>query len=162
MPNKIVRSDLVGHVFAEIGDKLASTTSFQHSDFLIFDDTLNQIRKPASEAECATFLGVAKCDVVDGKLRPVYQGTDVDAVVAGGGIPGPCYGVEVKCVVKTGETIAIGDLVYADPATGARAIASTGTKPIGVAQQAITGAAAGAEIIVKIGHRFPGDVLVGV
>ncbi len=160
--NKIVRTDNLGHVFAEIGDKLAATTSFSHSDFLIFDNTLNQVRKPASEAECATFLGVAKVDVVNGKLKAPYQGTDVDAAQAGGGIPGPCYGVEVKCVVKTGDSIAIGDLVYADPATSTRGITVSGTKAIGVAQQAITGAAAGSEIVVKIGHRFPGDALQGV
>lgn len=162
MSNKIVRTDNPGKVFAEIGNKLAASTSFSHSDLLIFDDALNQIRKPTTEAECATFLGVAVCDVLNGKLRPVYQGTDVDAAVAPSGVPGPVYGVEVKCVVKTGDTIAVGDLVFADPATGSLAIQAAGTKAIGVAQQGITGAAAGSEIIVKIGHRFPGDVLQGV
>lgn len=162
MPNKIVRTDNIGHVFAEIGDKLASTTTFNHSDFLIFDDSLNQVRKPTTEAECSTFLGVAVCDVVLGKLKPVYQGTDVDASVAGGGIPGPCYGVEVKVVVKTGDSVAIGDPLYFDPATSTRGVTISGTKPIGVAQQAITGAAAGAEIVAKIGNRFPADALKGI
>ena len=159
MANKIVRSIAPKTIFPEIKDMLAASQTHAYCDFLIFDDTLNQVRKPVSEAECLTFLGVAQADIVLGKLKPVYQGTDVDASVANGGIAGPVYGVEVKCVVKTGDTIAVGDLVFADPATGARAVTVTGTKAIGVAMEPVTGAAAGAEIRVHIGCRFPADAL---
>jgi hypothetical protein len=159
MPNKIVKTIAPVAVFDDISGMLAASQTHNQCDFLIFDDSLNQVRKPTTEAECATFLGVARVDIVSGKLKPVYQGTDVDAAVAGGGIPGPIAGVEVKCVVKTGDTVAVGDLVYFDPATSARGITITGTKAIGVAMEGITGAAAGAEIRVHIGHRFPADAL---
>lgn len=159
MPNKIVKTIAPVAIFDDISSMLASTQTHDSSDFLIFDDTLNQVRKPTLEAEGATFLGVARADVVLGKLKPVYQGTDVDASVANGGVPGPIAGVEVKCVVKTGDSVAVGDLVYLDPATSARGITVSGTKAIGVAMEAITGAAAGSEIRVHIGHRFPADAL---
>jgi len=160
MPNKIVKTIAPVAVFDDMSGMLAASETHNQCDFLIFDDSLNQIRKPTAEAECSTFLGVARADVVLGKLRPVYQGTDVDASVAGGAIPGPIAGVEVKCVVKTGDTIAVGDLVFFDPATSARGITNAGgTKAIGVAMEGITGAAAGAEIRIHVGHRFPSDAL---
>lgn len=159
MANKIVRSIAPKTIFPDIKNMLAATQTHAYCDLLIFDDTLNQVRKPTSEAECVTFVGVAQADIVLGKLKPVYQGTDVDASVANGGIAGPVYGVEVKCVVKTGDTIAVGDLVYADPATGSLAVQVAGTKAIGVALEGVTAAAAGSEIRVHIGARFPADAL---
>ena len=159
MANKITRSIAPKTIFPDIKNMLAASQTHEYCDFLIFDTTGNYIRKPTTEAECVTFVGVAQADIVSGKLKPVYQGTDVDASVANGGIAGPVYGVEVKCVVKTGDTIEIGDLVYFDPATGARAVTVTGTKAIGVALEGVTAAAAGSEIKVHIGARFPADAL---
>lgn len=160
MANKITRSIAPKTIFPDIRGMLAASQTHEYCDFLIFDDSLNQVRKPTTEAECLTFLGLAQADIVLGKLKPVYQGTDVDASVANGGIAGPVYGVEAKVVVKTGDTVAVGDLLYFDPATGARGVTSTaGTKPIAVALEAVAGAAAGYEIKAHIGSRFPADVI---
>jgi hypothetical protein len=162
--NKIVREVTKGAVFEDATNVIDSTVSFLQGDLLVFDDTANLLKVPSAESEGSTFLGIARVDVVSGHIRGAYEGlTDVDASVAAGAIPGPVYGVEAKVVLKTGDSIAPGDLVYLDPASGTRNVKVAGSKAIGVYQGAtISGAAAGTEVVVKLGTRFPADTLRGV
>lgn len=160
MPNRITRSVSPRSVF-EAADFVTSTTAdYNQGDLLIFDDTNNVIRKPTTEAECVTFLGIAIQSVVDGKVVSPYQGTAVDAAQGIASLPGPVYGVIAKLVAKTGDAFNPGDLVYGDPVSGAYHVQAAGTKAIGVYQgKVIASAAAGQEIEVLLGTRFPGDAL---
>jgi hypothetical protein len=160
MGNKIVRSVAPKTIFADAYALTSTTADFEQCDLMVYDATTKKIIKPAAEADCATFLGVAQVAVVDGKIKSPYQGTAVDAAQAIGALPGPVYGVEVKLVLKTGDALNPGDLVYADPASGARHVQAAGTKAIGVYQgAAIASAVAGQEIIVLVGARYPLDTL---
>lgn len=157
--NTIVRSIAPKSVFEDAINVTSTTADFDQGDIMIFDDTNNVIRKPASEAECATMLGIARVSVIDGRMIGPYQGL-TNAVPAISSLPGPVAGVIARLVSKTGDAWAPGDLVYADPATGSRGATVSGTKAIGVYQgAAISSAAAGQEIEVLIGHRFPADSL---
>lgn len=157
--NTIVRSVAPKSLFESARAVITAAVSFNQGDLLVFDDTNNRLKVPAAEAEGSTFLGVARVTIVNGKLASPYS-TDVQASQAIQDIPGPVYGVVAKCVLKTGDTIAPGDSVFLDPATGTRGVTVTGTKAIGVYQgKAIAGAAAGTEIEVLIGCRHNNDVL---
>ena len=158
--NTIVRSVAPKSIFESAKDVISASVSFNQGDLLVFDDSANVLKVPAAEAEGLTFLGVARCDIVLGKLRTPYSGTAVDAAAAASDIPGPVYGVVAKCVIKTGDSINPGDLVYLDPATGTRGVTVTGTKAIGIYQgPAVVTAAAALEIEVLIGARHPADSL---
>ena len=102
--NRIVRSVQKGTLFASAKKLVDSTSDWNQGDLLIFDDTNNVIRKAATEAEGATFLGIAEQSVVDGKLLAPYS-TDVDASIAASEIPGPAHGVVAKLVLKTGAAL---------------------------------------------------------
>lgn len=148
-------------IISDIRGKLASTAEIAQGDLVVWDDTNNRVILPAAEAEGATFLGVMAISVQDGVPVGPYTGlTDVDAAVAQGAIQGPQFGDVHAVILKTGDTVAPGDLVYLDPATGSRGVAATGTKAIGVYQGAgsVTGDGV-KEIEVLIGARFPGDAL---
>lgn len=138
-----------------------STVSFEQGDLLVFDDTANLLKVPAAEAEGETFLGIAECTVIDGKLATPYQGTAVDDANAISDIPGPAYGVVAKLISKTGDAWNPGDLAYLDPATGTAGVTSAGgTKAIGVYEgPAIATAVAGQTVEIKLGCRHPEDVL---
>lgn len=157
--NTIVRSVAPKSLFESAKSVISAAVSFNQGDLLVFDGAANLLKKPALETEGITFLGVARVSIVNGKLESPYN-TDVVSSQALQDIPGPVFGVVAKCVLKTGDTIAPGDDVYLDPATGTRGVTVTGTKSIGTYQGiAIAGAAAGTEIEVLIGCRFPTDVL---
>lgn len=157
--NNIVRSVGPKSVFASAKSVISSASSIQQGALVIFDDTTNLIRIPATEAECATFVGVMTQTIVLGKIPTGYV-TDVDASAAISDISGPAYGVEAKLTSKTGVAWAPGDLVYADPATGQDGVTSTGTKAIGVYQGGvIASAVAGQQVVCLIGTRFPADAL---
>ena len=158
--NTITRSVAPRSIFPAADAVTSSTADYDQGDILIFDDSTNVIRKPASEAECETMLGIAQVSVVDGKQLSPYTGLPVDAAAAIASLPGPVFGVVAKMISKTADAWAPGDLVYADPATGSRGVTNTGTKEIGVYQgKTIASAAAGQEIEVHIGARFPADAL---
>lgn len=157
--NTIVRSVAPKSIFESAKSVITTAVSFAQGDLLVFDDTNNRLKVPAAEAEGSTFLGVARVTIVSGKLESPYN-TDVVGSQGIQDIPGPVYGVVAKCVIKTGDTIAPGDLVYLDPATGTRGVTVTGTKAIGIYQgPAVAGAAAGTEVEILIGARHPQDAL---
>lgn len=147
-------------IFVDIKGKLAATADIAQGDLVIWNDTLNQVVLPAAEADGATFLGVMAISVQDGVPVGPYTGlTDVNAAVAQGAILGPQFGDVYACVLKNGDSLAPGDLVYLDPATGTRGVQAAGTKAIGIYQgAAITGDGV-KEIEVLIGARHPGDTL---
>ena len=156
--NNIVRSEARKSIFPSAVDIINSTVSFNQGDLLYFDDATNLMKKPTAEANGATFLGVATETIVSGKLVKPYS-TDVDASAAISDVPGAVYGVVAKLVLKTGDAINPGDLVYLDPATGSRGVAVAGTKAIGIYQGKALTAVAGQEIEVMVGARMGGDVL---
>jgi len=156
--NAIKRSVAPNAVFESATAQTDATVSYEQGDLLCLLTGL--IQKPAAEADGATFLGVARETVVLGKLARPYT-TDVDASQAASEIPGPQFGIEAEVISKTGDAWAVGGLVYLDPATGARGVTSAGTKAIGVyLGPVIAAATAGQKIIIRVGHRFPGDTLV--
>lgn len=157
--NRIVRTVAKNTVFPSILKLVDSTSDWDQGDLLIFDDTTNKVRRPTLETEGNTFLGIAEQSVTDGKLAVPYS-TDVDASRAISDIPGPAYGVVAKLVLKTGDALNPGDLVYLDPVSGTHHVQAAGTKAIGeYAGAAISSATAGQEIEVKLGARHPGDTL---
>ena len=158
--NTIVKSIAPKSVFDNASAVTSATEDFEQGDLLVFNDTTNVIVKPAAETEGETFLGIATQTVIDGKVESPYIGTAVDASQALAPISGPVYGVVAKLVAKTGITLAAGDLIYLDPATGARGVTNTGTKAIGIYQgAAVATTVAGQEIECLIGCRFGGDTL---
>ncbi len=160
MPNTIVRNISPKSLFEDAKPVTSATEDYLQGDLLVFDGTNNIIKKPAAEAEGNTFLGIAQVAITDGRINSPYQGTDVDGSQPIVTIPGPVYGVVARCVLKTGITIAPGDEIFLDPATGSRGVTNTGTKAIGLYQgAAITSSVAGQEIEVLIGARYSNDVL---
>lgn len=148
-------------IFPEIKGLIDTSVSFNQGDLLILDAANDVVRAPTAEAEAQYLLGVAQIDIVDGLIRSPYQGTAVDAAQAGIAVNGPVYGNSYKMVLKTGDSLAIGDYVYAYPAGGANYVAATGTKPVGlyIGQVDIASAAAGTQIECLIGARFPNDAI---
>lgn len=146
-------------IFPDAKAFLTTTLDIAQGDLVVFDDTNNVLKLPSAESEGLTFLGAMPVTITDGHMPDVYV-TAVDASVAITSIPGPQYGAVFKVVLKTGDTIAPGDLVYLDPGTGTRGVTVSGTKAIGVYQgKALTTVAAGTEIEVLLGARFPADAL---
>ena len=158
--NTIVKSIAPKSVFDDASAVTSTTADFEQGDLLIFNDTTNVIEKPTLETQGNTFLGIAQQTVIDGKVKSPYIGTAVDASQAIAPIAGPVYGVVAKLVAKTAITLAPGDLIYLDPATGARGVTNTGTKAIGIYQgAAVASTVAGQEIECLIGCRFGADTL---
>ena len=158
--NNIVRSVSPKSIFESALNVIDATSTWEQGDILVFDDTANLIKKPAAEADCSTMLGIARVSITNGKLVSPYQGTAVDAAQAIQDIPGPVYGVIASLIIKTGDSINPGDLVYADPATSSRGVTVSGTKAIGIYQgKAIATAAAGTLVEILIGARHPADAL---
>ena len=158
--NRIVREVNKRSVFPSAQAVISSAVSFNQGDLLVFDDTNNLLKVPSAETEGSTFLGIAEVSITSGKLTSPYTGTAVDASQAISDIPGPAYGVVANLVLKTGDTIAPGDLVYLDPASGTQNVSVTGNKAIGIYQgKAKSSVAAGTTIEVLLGTRHPGDAL---
>lgn len=159
--NKITRSVAPKSVFESAQAVITSAVSFNQGDLLILNTSSHILAKPAAEADGLTFLGIARVSIASGVLvNPITGTVDADVSSAIADIPGPQYGVVAKLVIKTSDSISPGQLVYLDPATGTRGVTVTGTKAIGVMQgAAVTSAAAGTEIEVLLGARYPSDVL---
>lgn len=158
--NTIVRSVAPKSVFEDATDLHNTTIDYDQGDFLVYDAATQLLVKPAAETEGVTMLGIAPQTVVDGQPKSPYSGTAVDASQKTPRLAGPIYGVVARCVAKTGEAYTRGCLVYLHPATGGRGVQVTGTKAIGVYQgPAIASSAAGQEVEVLIGARYPGDTL---
>lgn len=148
-------------IFEDLQGKVASTTSFNTGDLLCWDATNHIVYLATAEGNGSTFLGMSDVSVTSGHLLSPYQGTDVDASQPSYEILGPKYSCQVLCVLKTGDSLNIGDSVYLDVATGTRGVTASGTKAIGIyaGRAAVSSAAAGTEIIVLLGARFPNDSL---
>lgn len=157
--NRLTLSDQKKSIFPDATAVISSAVSFNQGDLLYFNDTSNLISRLAAEGDAVTFLGIAEVTIVSGKLASPYV-TDVDASQAISAIPGPVYNVRAKLVAKTGDAFNPGDLVYANPAAGNYHVQAAGTKAIGVYQgPAVASAAAGQEIEILLGTRFPADAL---
>lgn len=157
--NTVVKQVGEKQIFPDIKNFLDSTVDFNQGDILIFDTSTYLVRAATSEGEGAYLLGIANATVVDGKPALPYS-TANDAAIAATSIDGPLYGDTFKMILKTGSTLTPGQQVYADPGTSARGVASSGTKAIGVYQgAAVSSSAAGLEIEVLIGARYPNDTL---
>lgn len=158
--NTITRSVAPKSIFEDASAVTSTTEDYNQGDLMVFDTSAKTVIKATNEASGANFLGVAIETVVDGKLKKPYV-TDVDASSAITALPGPVYCVVAKCILKTGSTLTAGQLVYLDPVTSTRGVQPTGTKAIGVYQgAALSGSAAGLEVEVLLGARYPSDTLL--
>jgi len=158
--NRITRSVVPQSVFPDATALTDTTISYNQGDLLFLDTTAHLIKAVATEStDSATFLGIATETVVLGKLKYPYS-TDVDASSAASVLPGPQFGVVAKLILKTGDSLNPGDLVYAYPTVDAQHVAATGTYAIGAYQgAAISGAAAGTQVEVYLGCEFPAHIL---
>lgn len=164
MANTIVKTIALNQLIPDIRGYVDDTVSFAQGDHLILDTTNHLVRAPTSEAEGATYLGVAAVDIEDGVPESPYS-TSNDGAISAPALNGPMYGVVAKMVLKTGDALNPGDNVYIYLTAGSRGVGSlsgaTGTKAIGIyaGQEAISSADAGQEIEVHVGCRAPNDVL---
>lgn len=157
--NRIVRTVNKTSIFPDASALLNASNSWNQGDLLIYDATAKTIRKPTTEAECITFLGISEETIVAGKLAIPYT-TDVDASRAASAVPGPVSGVVAKLQLKSGDSLTAGSQVYGDPVTGAFNVQAAGTKPIGVYQGAAVTAGASTFVEVLLFHRYPNDTEV--
>ncbi len=164
--NTVVKEIATKQIFPDVKVLTNSSISYNQGDHLIFDTANNVVRSATAEGEGATYLGIATMDVVSGQPRTPYTGiADADVNASIPSIDGPIYGITAKCVLKTGDSLLPGEQVYIYPTAGGTGVASSagigpGTKPIGVYQGAqVTTSAAGLQIEVLIGDRYPNDVL---
>lgn len=155
--NTLARKIATKMIFPDIKHLLDTTVSFDQGDLLCLIGGL--VKKASAETDGATFLGIAPVTVVAGKFPSVYH-TDVDASAAVGAMVGPEYGDVHKVMLKAGDSLAAGDVVYLNPTAGGRGVQASGTKAIGVYQgKAVTAPTGGLEIEVLIGCRYPADAL---
>lgn len=160
LKNKVLREVAPNAIFEDASAVIDSTLTCNQGDLLVFDVGTSLIKKPTLESEAATFLGASRMKLVAGQPQSPYQGTAVDASQAAPALPGPQYGIEAQCVAKTGDAFLPGTPVYLDPATAANGVSSAGTKIIGIYTGAnIASASAGQLISVRLGSRYPADVL---
>lgn len=156
----VVRDIALKQIMPDIKNMVSSATNFAQGDILIFDTVSKLVRAPTAEAEGQYLLGIAALDVASGKPLSPYQGTAVDSAQAIPSLNGPLYGATFNMILKTGDSLSPGDLVYVYTTAGTSGVASTGTKAIGMYEgAAIVSAAASTVVEVLIGARFPNDVL---
>lgn len=160
--NTVKRKVATNSIIADIQNMLISTSSFNEGDFLMVDTTNHVIKKLVGETDGVTFAGVALVTIVNGVFPSGYV-TSTDASLKTPSVPGPNFGDEYGCLLKSGDTLSAGDAVYADPASATRGVQAAGTKIIGIYTGAegasVTGVTGGLEITCKIGSRYPGDTL---
>jgi hypothetical protein len=157
--NRITRSVRPASAFESAKSVISSASTWNQGDLVYFDDTANVLKAVTSDANCATFCGIARQSVVAGKLVSSYQGTSVDAAQAIEELGGPQSGVIAKLKLKSGDTFNPGDLVYGD-STDAQTVSSAGTNAIGIFQDAAIVASSGSEGQVLLGLRFRTSGLV--
>jgi hypothetical protein len=159
--SRIVLTTAQKAIFQDLQGKVASTTDFNTGDLLCWDSTNHIVYLPTAESNGSTFLGISDVSVNEGVILPTYQGTDNSASQPSYEIMGPVYGVVARLILKTGDSLNIGDYVYLDPTTGTQNVQASGTKAIGtyVGSAAVSSAAAGTQVLVLLGARFPNDTL---
>lgn len=150
--NRIVQSIAPKSLYPEASVIVDATVSYNQGDLLALDSGL--IKVVAADADGATLLGIAPQTVASGKPKPVYSGTAVDAAQAIEALAGPVYGVVAKLKLKSGDTFAPGDAVYAC-AVDAQTVSSAGTNVIGLFQDAQITAVSGSEGRVLLGAVGP-------
>lgn len=152
--NNIVRSVAPNAVFESALNVISAASDINQGDLCFFDDTANVIKAVTAETDSATFLGVSRVTLVDGKPVSPYPGTSNAAAISFQDVPGPQYGVEAELILKTGDTFNPGDLVYCT-AVDAQTVSSAGaTAAIGVYLGKTVTATAGQTGIIRIGNRF--------
>jgi len=162
--NQLRRQLATRSLIADASPFVDGTTSFNQGDLLYFIPSTQLITNtPASGETGSNFLGVSPVDVVSGKLRPPYIGTQCDAAVAGGGIAGPEYGSIFALVPKSGDTFTAGCRVYPviDDASNRKVTVTSGSLAcIGLYQgPTLTAGASTPDIECLIGAVYPNDVV---
>ena len=158
--NTLARTIAPKTLFPDIKAVVNSSSTWAEGDLLIFDVATGLLKLPVAEADGAKLVGVSPIAVQNGKPPKVYI-TDVDASAAIPAQMGPVYGNAYRVILKGGDALVPGAMVYLDPASGAQNVQAAGTKAIGVYYgPAITAAAGGSVIEVVIGARYPTDSLV--
>lgn len=157
--NRIIRSISPKSLFEEAAPVTALNVTFNQGDLLYFDTSAKTIKRLTSEGNAATFVGISRIGVTNGVPNSPYQGLASQPSEAQGALPGPQYGVIAALVLKSGDALAVGQLVYADPADSNFGIQTAGTKAIGLYQgKAVTGDGV-AVVEVLLGVRYPNDTL---
>lgn len=141
--NRIVRQVAPKSMFESCTALISSAISWNQGDMIYFDSANYLLKPMASDANGATFVGIARQTIVSGKLKPVYQGTDVDAAVAIEDVAGPQVGVIARYQLKVGDTFTPGCQVYWGG--DAQTISSVGVNLIGNYQGSTIVAVAGDE-----------------
>ncbi len=159
--NRIVRDEhLASSMFESALGVIDNTVTINQGDLICLKSGL--LANASAEADGASFLGISRVSLVNGKILSPYQGTAVDGAQAIVDIAGPIYGCVARLSLKAGDTVAPGALVYLNPANGTFSVQAAGTKAIGiyVGYSSITGAVGGSPIEVRLGCRFPSDALI--
>ncbi len=141
-------------VIPEVSGLVDSSIDWKQGQFLFLDKTAHQIKPIATEStDSGTFLGVAQQSITNGVEDGPYTGL-TDTTPGSSAIAGPIEGVEVEVVLKTGETLVAGQLLYASDADEVKA---SGTHYIGVytGNKAIAGSAAGLKVLMRVIARYP-------
>jgi hypothetical protein len=151
--NRITRSVRPGSAFESAKAVISSASTWNQGDLVYFDDVNNVLKAVTGDTDAATFCGIARQSIVAGKPVSPYQGTAVDAAQAIEELGGPQFGVIAKLKLKSGDSFAPGDLVYAS-SVDAQTVSVSGTNAIGIFQDAAIVASSGSEGQVLIGNRL--------
>lgn len=162
--NRIVRSIAPKSLFEEASAVVGSSTTFNQGDLLYFDTSTHTLKRLTSEANAATFCGIARIGITNGVPNSPYQGLASQPSEARGALPGPQYGIIVALVLKSGNALNPGDSVYADPVDSNFGVQTNGTKIIGIYQGtpalgSVTGDGV-STVEVLLGARYPADTLL--
>ncbi len=158
--NKLRRQLATRSLIPDATPVVDSTVSYNQGELLYLDTGTGLLTNtPASGETGANFVGISPVDVVSGKLRPPYIGTECDAAVAGGGIAGPEYGSVWALIPKSGDAFTPMCPVYPviDDASNRKVTVTSGSlKAIGIYQGAgFTAGASSPDIECLIGAVYP-------
>lgn len=159
--NNIVKYDAQKSLFDDASSLIPNTLSFNQGDNLCYDATAKVLKVPTTEADGATYCGVARDSVASGKLLIPYSTSNSRSGSLGTGqkIAGPVYGVTVSMYLKNGDALSPGAPVYLDPTNGLQHVQAAGTKSIGLYNgPAITGSTS-TLVNCLVGARNPNDTL---
>lgn len=163
--NTVVKEVRIGQLFPDMTNLMGALATMKQGELVIFDSTSKVLRAATAESELSTLVGIAAVDVTAGVVASPYT-TDVDAAQGTPALPGPLFGMTARFILTTGVNLAKGEVMYGQPASGARYVmpigsgAASGTKAIGIYQGGtVTSSAAGLEVEVLLGCRYPDDTL---
>lgn len=158
--NHIKRSVAPRSSFEDAKNVIGSSTTFNQGDHLVLDTVTHLIKRPAAETDSATYLGISRVSIVDGKVAQPYT-TDVDASQAIVEVPGPQSGVVATFEAKAGDAFPPGVRVGLDPANLNRGVSSTiTTRAVGIYQGPnIASATAGQLIEVLVSDNYADQIV---